>query len=135
MFDLENLNPSVRFYWEEDGEWVDFRLLPPEKAEEFRQAVGIKQKAEYRKVSKGPAQRFEYFDVTEQKLKAFSELQIDYQIADWHLIDPKNNKIPCTKENKVKLVNGSPVFSSWMERCLAQMEQDAEMIKEEEEKN
>ena len=135
MFDLENLNPSARFYWEEDGEWVDFRLLPAKKAEEFRKAVGITQKTEYRRISKGSPQRFEYIDTSERKLIAFSELQIDYQIADWYLIDPNNNVIPCTKENKLKLVNGSPAFSSWMDRCLSQMEQDVERIKEKEEKN
>lgn len=139
MFDFNNLNPTGRYYWEDNGkptgEWVDFRLLSDKKAEELRKLAGIKQAVEYRRVGKGGPQRFEFMDTKEEKVLAFLEFQIDYQIGDWHLLNKEKKEVSCTKENKIKLVRESPIFSNWMDECLTQMGKDAIRINEEEEKN
>jgi len=132
MFDLGNLNPAVRFYWDEEtDEWVEFRVMADEDLRKLRKKCG-RDKVEYRKVGKGAPQRFEYFEIDEDLL--VEEIN-DFCIFNWRLLDTQGNEIPCTRENKNLLMGKEPRFAEWAAECLEQLRRDAELIKEKEEKN
>ena len=45
MFDLKNLNPVHRFFYEEsEEEWIELRQIPESVVQGFRKDLGIKQK-------------------------------------------------------------------------------------------
>lgn len=143
-WDIEDLNPVTRFYYGDedqqigDGdkskEWVELRVAADEDTERMRKQAGIKQKVEYRNV-RGRAQRLEFLDSNEQKINTFSDLLNDFTIVDWYLFDKQGQEIPCTKENKLKLMKGSPMFAAWIASCTEQIRSEIENVAEEEAKN
>lgn len=62
--------------------------------------------------------RIKDFDQTPIQEKLERELLWDHVIVDWeNLLDVKNQKIPCTLENKMRLMN-NPQFARFIGRCL-----------------
>ena len=132
MFDLKNLNPGAKFYWDEStDEWVVFRVMADADLRRLKNKCA-KERVEYRRVGKGPVQRFEYLEIDED---AMSEEINDFCIVDWHLLDTDGNEIPCTRENKCLLMDYDPKFSTWAAECLEKIREDEEKKRREEEKN
>ena len=66
----------------------------------------------------------------------FNELLWDFCIVDWEkFFDKDMNPIPCTKENKILLMNKSIKFSKFFADCIAKLTEVTEDEKEEETKN
>lgn len=105
-FNLQDLNPGTKFFFDEDNEaegYITLRILPNETRDEIR-AKAVKKRAEYRK-----GQRYEIIDLDED---LFAEAVWDYSIQDWGgVYDESGAEIPCTRENKIMLMNKSPVFA------------------------
>lgn len=123
MFDLNNLNPAIRFTWpENENEWVEFRLPTREDYRAVLDKLGIKPKAELKvnPVTKR-MERIEYMPTSGKDAEYDAEIN-DIRIADWHLISPDGEDIPCTRENKNLMMRRCPPFARWAEQCLADME-------------
>jgi len=115
--DINNLNPGVRFGFPDDDseEWVSIRRLTQEALSrigeeteknhvEYRQPLNEKGKVNQRV----PPQRVEWTEIIESKKK--EEMLWDYSIEDWNLFDLEGKSVPCTLENKVKLMRESGSF-------------------------
>ena len=59
----------------------------------------------------------------------------DAQIVDWNIKTPKGEPIPCTAENKYKLITGAPNFLRYANKCLQLMAGAKDEEKKELEKN
>ena len=99
VFALKDLNPGIWFKFNEDdpesGE-ICVRPLNAQQMDAMRKK-GIKKKVEYKH-----GQRFE---VQETNDEVFQEMLWDYVIHDWKgLEDDDGTPIPCTTENKLRLV-------------------------------
>ena len=124
MFDLENLNPATKFFWpnSDNKEWVELRIAADEDLLAMRKRLGIKEKVEYpvnpetRQVN-----RVVGTNVDEGRSRAINDELTDFCIADWLLLDAAGNQIPCTRENKLKLVKGHPPFAKWIVDCLNEL--------------
>lgn len=126
-FNLDNLNPGVYFPFEDDEGGVTVRVA---SADVIR---GIDKKTVKKKVQFRRGQRYEIDDTDEEKRSA---LVWDYAIVDWNgVFDNDGNEIPCTTDNKIKLMNGSVQFSRFIGNCLEQLTEDVEAYDEELEKN
>ena len=80
-------------------------------------------------------ERVAYFDQTVAQEKRERELIWDHAIVDWEgILDSAGNPIPCTLENKMKLMN-VPLFARFVGRCLQLISGAAEETKETEIKN
>lgn len=126
-FSLDDLNPTTRFNYDESGEeWVELRLVPEAKYNEFRKQLGIKQKRikEYDKQGK-PTILYD-IDNDETKVFALMDLANDYMISNWSLVTNKGETIPCTKENKKLLLSESPEFAVWIDNCHKKLKEDQE---------
>ena len=133
-FDLENLNPSARFYWG-DGkkEWVELRNISMKQLRKIRNEA-VKKTVEYYRPEESDIKPFRYEneDVDHDKL---DELLWDYQITDWRIVNPDGKEIPCTLENKLLLMGNSTKFADWVVKCLNQLASDEKAQREEAEKN
>lgn len=143
MWDLNNLEESRKFYFEENKiEWVELRVCSFAKTNELRKAAGITQKVEYLKVKeikngkgKERQERSTYLDDDENKMEILNDAVNDYVIVDWNLIDPNSQPIPCTKENKKLLMGNSNKFASFVAKNLETMRKDIDGEEDEELKN
>jgi len=142
-FDLENLNPACRFFWEDedneddkkgDEEWVDLRLCSDDDVERFQKEAEIKQKVEYRR-DRGRLHRVEFVDSDKKKMNKLSDLVNDFVVVNWRLLSKKREEIPCNLENKKIMFGKSPQFSEWIASCLEKMRQDIKMTEDRETKN
>ena len=134
-FQLENLNPSVRYDYGET-EWVEFRLVSEEKMTEIRSEVGLQAKQKY--IPNPNTKKMESvndFNLDDKAMQKFNDLILCYQISDWHLETNEGDLIPCTDENKKKLVYGSPIFAKWVNDRLKDLSKTLKDVEEEEEKN
>jgi len=133
-FDLKNLNPSAKFYWgKSKREWVELRPLSREDLREMRKRAVIR-KTEYYKPDSSDIQPYRYETETVDEDCIF-EMMWEKQIIDWNIVDPEENKIPCTKENKLLMINQCREFSEWVSGCLLQLSSDEKKKKEDSEKN
>jgi hypothetical protein len=98
-FDLEE---EAGAWFEMDGGGrVQIRLISPETMKSIRKQ-SVKRRVEFKKVDGTPA-RFEHEEIDEDLQ---SELFWDDCIVGWQgLMDAKGREIPCTKENKLLLMN------------------------------
>ncbi len=130
-FDLEDLNPAARFYWPESkvidpdtgavsyDEWVDLRIASDDDVRNFRKKLGIKEIIEHKVNPETRAlNRVIGSNFDEKKSVGFADEITDFCIVDWNLIGKNGEAIPCTRANKLKLANGSPVFARWLETSL-----------------
>jgi len=134
---LKNLNPAVRFNYDEDGdEWVELRLVSSEKMDEFRKSIGIKPKQKF--IVNSLTKRMESvhdIDIPEDKMVDFNDLILDYQIAGWNLAEPDGDEIPCILANKKLLMFGEPAFAAWVNARLNKLQGKISDIENEEIKN
>jgi len=129
-FDLAELNPGVFFSFDEneDGEGgVTIRLANGKTLDEINKAC-IKKKVEFRR-----GQRHEVI-IDNDELR--SKMLWEYVIIDWKgLYDQDGKEIPCTKENKVMLMQGSVKFSSFIGNCVEKLTEETEAYEGNLEKN
>ncbi len=134
-FDLKNLNPSARFFWgDSEEEWVDLRLAADEDTQKLRKKAGIKQSVEYHK-DRGSMHRIDFVNSDEKKLQEFTELINDFIVKDWRLVTPTGEEIPCTAENKNKMMNSCPAFAEWIATCSEKLRSDISVQEDREQKN
>ena len=127
-FNLEDLNPPTWFDHAEDEEArICLRLASGEDMQKVRKQTE-KKRVEYK--------RGERFQVVETDDEKASELTWQLCIVDWEgLYDNEDNPIPCTDENKVKLMIQSPVFSKWVVECLEVLNENHQQTQASAEKN
>jgi hypothetical protein len=64
-------------------------------------------------------ERVVYFEQTPAQEKKENELIWDHAIVAWEgILDKEGNEIPCTPENKAKIMRASPEFARFVGRCL-----------------
>lgn len=136
-FDLDRGNVSTRFYWgETQEEWVDLRIISEKDFRRLSRESGIKDRVEYvPNPNTGQMCRVEYRERDDDKIADLDARVNDLCITDWHLVTPDGSDIPCTSENKAKLLDGYPEFSAWIARCMKQMRGDMAKAGESETKN
>ena len=126
-FDLDNLNPATRFYYDDDeDEWVELRICAGEDLDRIHKQTR-KTKREYKM-----GVRYTYEDINHD-LEA--ELMNDFTITAWHIVTPDGKEIPCTYENKQLMMKGSVEFASWVTRCLQKLNEKFLIFQDEQEKN
>jgi len=134
VFDLENLNEGAWFPYGDDAK-VKLRAVPQGVIQQIREKY-VKIVVDYKKKKYGDYQRFKEPEVNPDDYLKIREETIDYTIQDWTgFVDKAGKKITCTKKTKVKLMNGSPQFSTFVEECTQQLDRDAIEDKEAAEKN
>lgn len=132
-FDLDNLNPGHKFTFGDpkDETWVSIRICA---GDDYRiiQKECSKKKAEIITSGVRP-QRLTYDDIDEDKL---NEMIWDFCIVDWGgFVDKFGNPVPCTRENKKKLMGGSVKFAAFVAKKLDELRKIEEAIGEDDEKN
>ena len=135
VFNVENLNEGAWFDYDKTAK-VKIRGYTNDILQSLRDKY-VEKKVEYHKKAKfGDLQRIEFTEFIaggESKLKA--DLH-DYIIEDWEgFTSPDKKKIPCNKKSKIALMNGSPPFAEFVDRCIDQITKDQEADKETLEKN
>jgi len=134
VFDLENLNEGAWFPYGDDAK-VKVRAVPQEVINKIREKY-VKIVIDYKKKKHGDYQRFKEPEVNPKDFSKVREETIDYTVQDWAgFVDKAGKKIPCTKKTKVKLMDGSPQFSTFIEECTEQLTRDAIEDQEAQEKN
>lgn len=138
MWNLDNLNPSTKFYWgdKKENEWVALRVVDDEAMKTIRASVGIKNKQKYvpNTLTKTMEAKFE-LENSEETIAKLTDAMICYQIENWNLKTPDGKLIPSTDENKLKLFYGSPKFSKWVNSNLEKLQKELNEIGEAEIKN
>jgi len=124
--DLKNMNPGVTFYLHDadiKGGHIILRVLSGEKLEEITNRCRQKRI----EVKGSPPTRFEYLDFKKGGEEKEFELTWDYCLIGWEgVVDANGVAIPCTPENKVFLMKGSPKFSTFVMSCVKKV--NAEML-------
>lgn len=130
IIDIENLNPGTWFDFDEDKPEkgaICVRHLSPEKADDFSEECTTKK----RKFHKGRPYETSDFDKKKYDGKFW-----DYIIVDWkNLKDKDGTEIPCTAENKYKLVKKSPFFVNLVNNAIDKLEAAEAEFQEATEKN
>ena len=103
---------------EEGAGKVCLRIADPETIEQI-QAQTRKKISEFAHNPKTRSmERVTYFEQSTSQEKRERELIWDYAIQDWKgILDKDGEEIPCTLENKLKLMN-IPQFARFVGRCL-----------------
>ena len=110
------------FEIDEVGKWVDLdgggriqlRSVTAAKFKEINRLT-VKKRTEFKKVEGTPAR----FDVEDKNEDLATELFWDHAIVAWEKFnDPDGKAIPCTKENKIKYINGSSKFLRLVNEAL-----------------
>lgn len=113
---LDDLNPPAWFDHPQDEARLCLRVASASDVE------SIRKQTEKRRIDFRRGQRFEVTDIDEDLR---SQLTWQLCIIDWQgLYDHENKEIPCTDENKVLLMQNSPVFSKWVVECLELLNED-----------
>lgn len=133
--DLENPNPGVTFYFNDEDEsegHIVLRVLSGEVLESITNRCRTKRV----EVKGSPPTRFEYLDFKKGGEEKEFELTWDYCIQSWsQVVDAKGAEIPCTPENKVFLMKQSPQFSSYVMKCVREINLEAQQRDEDLEGN
>ena len=133
VFDISGeLNPGVSFTMEGGGV-VWLRVCAGDDLRDIRKKT-VKRKVEYRKVD-GNMQRIPFEEVDEDLQ---SQMVWDFCIVKWENFFADVEKtipIPCTTENKLKLMGRSLVFSKFIGECLQTLRGTLENEEEVIEKN
>ena len=137
--DLDEMNPGVFFPFnpnsvdEKDAdEGITLRVMNGEKLDEINKVCRIKRT----EVKGNPPSRFEFLDFKEGGEEKEFEMTWDYCIMDWKgVVDSSGKEIPCNTKNKVRLMNGSPRFSSFVSACAKKLNEVNKNYEEGLEKN
>jgi hypothetical protein len=135
MFDINNLNPTAKFYWpgSRKKEWVELRNIPTAQLRKMRKET-VRQEIEYHRPDNSNEKPFRY-EVDKVDDDKLFDAMWDYQIVNWQIVDLDGNEIPCTTENKLLMVGNSKEFADWIVKCLNQLAIDEIKKKEKSEKN
>lgn len=128
-FNLENLNPGVFFPFEDDDDegGITIRLANSDVMRDIDKKT-VKKKVQFRR-----GQRFEVDDTDEEKR---SDMIWEYVIVDWKgVFDESGEEIPCTTENKLKLMRESVQFANFVANAIEQLTESTAGYEEELEKN
>ena len=127
-----NIDDEVGRYFEmEGGGTVILRTMTADVLKAIRKQT-VKKKVDFKKIEGTPV-RLEYEEVNEELQ---NELFWDHIIVEWdNLLDGKGNAIPCTKENKLKLMLRSIKFSQFITESLKTLADDEAKQLEASEKN
>jgi hypothetical protein len=129
IFSLEE-KEGVWFEMEGGGR-VKIREMSSDDFKEIRKQT-VKKKIEYKRVE-GKAERFMAEDIDDDLQ---TELFWDHIIIEWeNLFDGKGKEIPCTRENKVLLLNRSLKFLNFVTNAFKMLTEDAAREAEISEKN
>ena len=110
------------FEIDEPGKWADLdgggriqlRTVSAAKFKEINKLT-IKRRVEFKKVEGTPAR----FDVEDKNEDLATELFWDHAIVAWEkFVDGDGKAIACTKENKLKYINGSSKFLRLVNEAL-----------------
>jgi len=132
VFNMEDLNPGTAFPMEGGGV-LYLRVCAGDDLREIRKKT-VKKGKEYKKID-GNLQRLTYED-TDDDLQ--SQLVWDFCIVNWENFfadEAKTIPIPCTTENKLKLMGKSLVFSKFVGESLQTLRGTIEAEEEAVEKN
>jgi len=124
-FDLDNLNPSERFYFDDDEKaWIEIRMCAAEDHARIEK--------ESTKVINKPGRAAT--KVVDEKKK--QKLLWDFIITNWGGIeDAKGESIDCTTENKNRLMGGSIRFASFVSDSMGELAERHMQFGEDLEKN
>jgi len=142
-FDIQNLNPGEWFEYPgetDPPERVKIRL-PEQSVIKQIDAETIKKEVEHIQPRKKNGkidrrqglQRIEYEVIIDEQKR--EELLIDHIITDWEIKTPDGKDIPCTKENKTKMMFGSVEFNNFVNECLEILSGEKEQRNKDLEKN
>jgi len=119
------------FFEMEGGGRVKIRGMSSASFKDIRKET-VKKKIEYKRID-GKAERFVAED-TDDDLQ--TELFWDHIIVSWeNLFDSNGKEIPCTRENKVLLLNRSIKFLNFVTNAFKTLTEDASSAAEISEKN
>lgn len=128
-----DLNPSVKFSI--GDEWICVRVASDADNRKFFDLIGVKETVEYKTDSRTrQMQRLTFLELSETQKEKFNEEIWDFSIVEWNLLDKNGDSIPCTRENKIKLMRHSPKFASWVAECLESLREDLKIYREQEKK-
>lgn len=132
QFNLEDLNPGTWFLIDEknpDQGRICLRLLNGKARKEIDKETVTK---DY-KFHPQTHQRYEDVQVDEG---LNDRMLWDYSIVDWDGIEDNDGQpIPCTADNKIALIHGSPLFMGIMLDCQARLIEAMALKEKETEKN
>lgn len=138
-FDLKNLSKPARFFWPGDSkreEWVEICILSDKEQISLMRECGMEVKESFQpNPYTEKIERIEYMPADLEKMDTFLDKVWDRTITDWHFMTPKGEKIPCTAENKGKLMSGSDEFRQWIDECVKGLQPAREERKKELGKN
>jgi len=110
--DLEDLNPGVWFYFDEDKPEKGGFCVRPLDSDTLDTIT--KETVTKKTVFKnGKRQVVQDVDTDKDR-----KLTIDYTLPDWKVLDKDGNEIPCTIENKMSLISKSPWHQRFFTHCL-----------------
>ncbi len=126
--DLENLNPTTVFPLDDKGASITLRLMSTEVTKKIIKKTS-KRKASFNKFGQPT---FVYDDPDDK----FTDEYIDYVIVDWTgIVDSNGVPIPCTRENKILLMNKAPNFEKKVNEFIRELTEADKSEREELEKN
>ena len=118
-----------------DAGRVCFRLADAEVIEQIYQKTRKKVSEFVFNPKTRQMEKVKSYEQTPEQERAEREMIWDYAIVDWeNILDAKGKEIPCTLENKMKLMN-IPKFARFAGRCLQIISGAAEAEAAAEEKN
>lgn len=123
IFNTKELNPYTRKHFngadESDG-FIDLRIMPDGERKKLTK-LAFKEKVEYKKGG-----RFEFLDDAHPKDPDFFDRNLwDYCIGSWGDVLSEDDKfIETTAENKLMLMNGSPVFKAMVQKYLTEIKEE-----------
>jgi hypothetical protein len=138
-FDMKDLGRASRFFWPGDPkgeEWVEIRALSDKEQRSLMRECGMEIKEAFQpNPYTEKIERLEYMPSELVKVDLFLDKVWDLTIAAWNLRTPDGEEIPCTLENKAKLMSGVEEFKSWIDSCVEQVKSARQAKREELEKN
>lgn len=129
---FSDLNPPMWFYFDDDDPEsgrVLIKSLSPKEGEQLMKECSKKMPPEYR-----GGHRYEIPDKLDEK--KYNRMLWDAVILDWeNLVDEKDEPIPCTADNKLRLMYEAPFFLEFITKNLKIMDANRDQRMEQVEKN
>ena len=142
-FDIDNLNPGEWFEYPGDAvppERVKLRLPDGETMKRIdketvtAEVEHVQPRKKNGKIDRRqPLQRIAYDKIKDETKR--EELMTDHVIADWEIKTPDGKDIPCTLENKIKMMQGSVEFNVFINEKLEVLGTEKDQRDKDQEKN
>lgn len=136
-FDLENLVPEGKFHYPgSPDEWVLFRGTTDELIRDLRNRFVSKDRTYYVEEKPGnipnAVHGVEFLNTDDDGM---FRAMWDWHIKDWNLKTPGGDPIPCTIENKLRLLKNSQAFSKFCADSVNRLDADTKERTDRELKN